>query len=70
MTSTFVEDTDTCDGSAEAMTALGCNILVTDFINKFGYLRGQYPVFKVRAHNSDGWGTLSSPNSSGATVQT
>jgi len=58
-----------CDGQAtNTISALGCNILCSDFISLFGYKLGQYPVFKVRAHNNNGWGTYSAPNSVGATV--
>lgn len=69
--SVYEENIYVCDGS-DSMTiaSQGCDISMTDFLNTFGYARGQYPLIKVRAHNDDGWGEYSPPNSSGVLVQT
>ena len=67
--STFVEDTTQCDGSSSTvMSALSCSFPLTYLISTYSYSLGDLVKFQVRAHNADGWGSISSPNQAGATV--
>jgi hypothetical protein len=69
LTSTFVEVTSLCNGATDpAKSAKTCDFNCETLISTYGYTPGDLFVAKARAYNSIGWGTLSSPNTSGATV--
>ena len=60
-----------CDGTLQTVIDnLECSVTVADLISVLSYERGQELIVKVRARNSEGYGQLSSPNSSGARVET
>ena len=62
-----------CDGQDnDIVTSVSpsCAFLVADAINELSYDRGDLLLVKARARNSEGYGQFSSPNSSGALVET
>ena len=65
----YREVADLCDGSDSAtMAALSCSVPIYELIAQLGYTQGEIVLVKGRASNSEGFGVLSSPNSSVATV--
>jgi hypothetical protein len=70
LTSTYAEVTSLCNGAIDpAKTAKTCDFNCETLISTYGYTPGDLFVAKARAYNSIGWGALSSPNTTGSTVQ-
>ena len=65
--------TSLCDGSDLSLlstTTPSCTFAVADAISELSYARGDLLLVKARARNSEGFGQFSSPNSSGALIET
>lgn len=63
-TSAYVEDLTNCDGNdgGAVETGLTCSFAATDLVSTYGYSYGDVVLAKARAHNINGYGGYSSPN--------
>ena len=60
-----------CDGTdATVISSHTCSFSVADVITQLSYERGDLLLIKARARNNEGFGQFSSPNSSGARIET
>ena len=60
-----------CDGlDSTTIDALSCTFSVEDAISELSCSHGDLLLAKARARNSEGFGLFSSPNSSGAIIET
>ena len=72
LTTLWPEEQTYCDGTnAEVVTNRYCSIPMTVLSSSpYSLSRGDLVVVRITAHNANGWGTVSSPNSYGSTVRT
>jgi hypothetical protein len=71
LTATWNADTTHCDGSSSTvMSAMSCIIPMTTLTSApYGYLFDQLIVVRASAFNARGFGSTSTPNSSGARIR-
>jgi len=68
---TYALDATNCDASAGLVfTNRECSFAMTTHSANTGLTVGTLIKAKVRAHNANGWGPLSEPNTSGASIET
>ena len=58
------------DSSLLVTSTPSCTFSVANVITELGYARGELLLAKARARNAEGFGQFSSPNSSGARIET
>jgi titin len=67
----YREVTSLCDGADQTVIdAMSCTVSIADLITELSYSRGDVVYVKAAASNTEGFGALSSPNTSSAEIQT
>jgi hypothetical protein len=65
----LLENTIKCDGlSSTVMSVLSYSFILPYFVSTYFYSLGNLVNLQFRAHNTEGWGSISSLNKTGATV--